>query len=92
MSCELKEERDMDEQIDSAEIHSLVKKLSLRLEQARRISNAAEACVTDEEPGRALNLLENVEELVRDANHLVQAALIMRYPETEEQQETASCN
>lgn len=82
----------MDEQSDSAEIRGLVKKLSLRLEQARRISDAAEACVSDKDPGRALNLLENVEELVRDANHLVQAALIMRYPEMEEQPDTAPCS
>lgn len=82
----------MEELIDSGEIQSLVKKLSLRLEQARRISDAAEACVSDEDPSRTLNLLENVEELIRDANHLVQAALIMRYPETEEQEEAGSCS
>lgn len=62
----------------------LISKLSLRLEQAKRLASAAEVCVTDNDQDRRQRLLEETEELIRDANHLVQAAIIMEWDEPAE--------
>lgn len=48
---------------------------------ARRISDAVEMCLVDEDRHRTLSPFEDVQELVRDATHLDSAVLIMRYPE-----------
>ena len=64
----------------SDENTKLIKKLHFRLSQARKIASAAEACAREECPDRTVRLLEEVEELIRDASHLVIAAMIMKYP------------
>jgi hypothetical protein len=65
----------------SDENMKLIKKLHFRLRQARKIAGSAETCAVESCPERTLRLLEEVEVLVRDAGHLVVAAMIMKHPE-----------
>lgn len=59
----------------------LIRKLRFRLGQAHRIAQAAETCASEGYHDRPMRLLEEVEELTRDAGHLVQASMIVTHPD-----------
>lgn len=69
----------------------LIAKLNYRLQQAHKISSAALTCATEECPRRTLVLLEEVEDIVRDAGNLVSAAMILKYPATEAEISSEGC-
>ena len=60
---------------------TIIRKLRLRLGQAHGIAQAAETCAAEGCSERSRRLLEEVEELTRDAGHLVQAAVIVTFPD-----------
>ncbi len=60
---------------------AIIRKLRLRLGQAHRIAQAAETCALEGCSERSGRLLGEVEELTRDAEHLVQAATIVTFPD-----------
>lgn len=51
-------------------------KVCIRLGQAHRVAEAAETCATEGCHERSMRLLDEVETLIRDAGHLVQATII----------------
>lgn len=65
----------MDEMSDDTK---LIRTLRWRLQQAHKIAEAAETCSAEGYSTHIQRLLEDVEELVRDANSLVQAGLMMQ--------------
>ncbi|MEP2980454.1 MAG: hypothetical protein ABJO86_13265 [Lentilitoribacter sp.] len=69
--------------MDLTENNKLIRTLQRRLNQASKTALAAETCSIEEPSTRVQDLLENVEELVRDANHLVQASLMLQYLDLE---------
>lgn len=69
------------------ETSKLISKLHQRLEQAARIAHAAEVCASEDCPLRTLRLLEDTEDLIRDATHLVNASLMMKYPDRDAPQD-----
>lgn len=69
--------------MDLTENNKLIQTLQRRLNQAAKITLAAETCSSEGASTRVQALLENVEELVRDANHLVQASLMLQYIDLE---------
>lgn len=69
--------------MDTVENNKLIRTLQRRLNQAAKITLAAETCSIEGPSTRVQDLLENVEELVRDANHLVQVSLMLQYIDLE---------
>lgn len=68
---------------ENDQIVRLMRKLRYRLGQAHRIAQAAETCAIEGCQDRSMRLLEEVEELTRDAGHLVQASMIVTHPATD---------
>ena len=66
---------------ENDQIIRLMRKLRFRLGQAHRIAQAAETCAIEGCHDRSKRLLEEVEELTRDAGHLVQASMIVSHPD-----------
>ncbi len=58
----------------------LVKKLKSRLGQAYNIAQAAETCLKEGFGDRTIRLMEEIEELTRDAGYLVAASMVLREP------------
>ncbi|WP_035872413.1 hypothetical protein [Cucumibacter marinus] len=67
---------------EKAALKALIRKLRLRLRQADRIAAAARASEKGGQQELAVRQMEDIEEVLRDAGHLVAAALVLRYPET----------
>lgn len=74
----------------NADRRLLVKQLELRLNQARRVAQAAKVCLKENKADRVVDFLEEAQALVRESEHLVSAAVILSYPEPERQEATAA--
>lgn len=64
----------------------LVRKLRSRLGQAHNIAQAAETCLKEGFGERTKRLMEEIEELTREAGYLVAASMVLREPMGEEEE------
>ena len=70
---------------DSTNVTSLLQEMRRQLAEAHSIAKAAELCAQDGWPTRALHICLEIEPLIHDANHLLQAAATTnRIAETKE--------
>lgn len=67
-----------------SESTKLIVALHQRLNKTAKISMAAKTCSIEGASMNIQRLLEDVEELVREANHLVQASLMLQHLEAED--------
>jgi hypothetical protein len=61
----------------NTDITSLLQEMRRQLSEAHSIAKAAELCAHDGWPTRALQICLDIEPLIHDANHLLQAAAAM---------------
>ena len=62
---------------ENANVTSLLQEMRRQLAEAHSIAKAAELCARDGWPMRALRICLDIEPLIHDANHLLQAAATM---------------
>ena len=60
---------------EEEETAKLIRMVRIRLGQAHRVAEAAETCASEGCHERSMRLLDEVETLIRDAGHLVQATI-----------------
>ncbi|MCC0022866.1 MAG: hypothetical protein H6874_01440 [Hyphomicrobiaceae bacterium] len=65
------------------DLKPIIRKLRSRLKEADMLAGSAEQSVKlEKDHDRALNQLEDIQNLLRDARYLTGAALVMKYPDS----------
>ncbi len=62
---------------DNPDVTCILQEMRRQLSEAHSVAKAAEVCAQDGWPTRALQICLDIEPLIHDANHLLQAAAAM---------------